>query len=55
MKHNFRLTALIAASALVLSGCVAVTGSETPEPVAPVASPAPPGFESFYNQIVEFE
>jgi pimeloyl-ACP methyl ester carboxylesterase len=55
MKHNFQLTALLAASALVLSGCVAVTGSETPEPISPVASPAPLGFESFYNQIVEFE
>ena len=55
MKHNFQLTALLAASALVLSGCVAVTGSETPEPISPVASPAPLEFESFYNQIVEFE
>ncbi len=55
MKHNHRLTALLAVAALVLSGCVAVTDSEAPEPIAPVSSPAPPGFESFYKQIVEFE
>jgi hypothetical protein len=54
-ETNHRLTALIAVAALVLSGCVAVTDSEAPEPIAPVASPAPFGFESFYNQIVEFE
>lgn len=55
MNTNNRLTALLAVSALVFSGCVAVTDSETPEPIAPVASPAPLGFESFYSQIVEFE
>lgn len=55
MNFKFRLTALIAVGALVLSGCVAVTDSATPEPITPVASSAPVGFESFYNQSVEFE
>ena len=55
MNHKFGLTALLAVSALVFTGCVAATVPTTPEPVAPVASPAPAGFESFYNQSVEFE
>jgi pimeloyl-ACP methyl ester carboxylesterase len=55
MNYKFGLTSILAVSALVLSGCVAVTDSGSPEPIAPVASPAPAGFESFYNQRVEFE
>lgn len=55
MKHKPRLTALLATAALVLSGCVAVIDEAGPEPIAPVASPAPAGFEDFYNQVVEFE
>jgi len=55
MNHKFGLTSILAVSALVLSGCVAVTDTGSPEPIAPVASPAPAGFESFYNQSVEFE
>ena len=55
MNYKFRLSSLLAVSALVLSGCVAVTDPLTPEPITPVQSPAPVGFESFYNQTVEFE
>lgn len=55
MNHKFRLTAVLVVAALALSGCVAETDSAAPKPIAPVASPAPAGFEDFYNQIVDFE
>ena len=55
MKISLRLTAGIVTGALLLSGCVAVTDSNTPEPITPVASPAPIGFEDYYSQSVEFE
>lgn len=55
MTESLKLTALLAAGALVFSGCVAVSDSPNPDPIAPVASPAPTGFESFYDQIIEFE
>jgi pimeloyl-ACP methyl ester carboxylesterase len=46
--------AILASSALVLSGCVAVSDSSTPEPISPVATGAPAGFEKYYEQVVEF-
>jgi pimeloyl-ACP methyl ester carboxylesterase len=46
--------AILASSALVLSGCVAVSNSSTPEPISPVATGAPAGFEKYYDQVVEF-
>lgn len=54
MSKKLKLMALLSSAALLLSGCVA-TGSKSPEPLAPVASSAPEGFEDYYNQTVEFE
>lgn len=45
------LISFVASVAIALSGCSAITE----EPVRPVASPAPTGFEEFYEQQVEFE
>ena len=45
------LTAIAASIALALSGCSAISD----KPIKPVASPAPQGFEEFYEQQVEFE
>ena len=55
MNHKLKIAALLSASVLMLSGCVATPASEGPETISPVASPAPAGFEKYYNQIVEFE
>ena len=46
--------AILAASTLVLTGCVALGDSSTPEPISPVATGAPAGFEKSYEQVVEF-
>ena len=46
--------AILATSALVLTGCVALGDSSTPEPISPVATGAPAGFEKYYEQVVEF-
>lgn len=56
MKGKFQLVALLSTAALLLSGCVALgSSSDSPEPLTPVASPAPEGFEDYYNQVIEFE
>jgi pimeloyl-ACP methyl ester carboxylesterase len=55
MKSQYRLTALLAVVALVLSGCVSIQEQATPEPAAPLPGQATSGFESFYGQSVEFE
>jgi len=55
MKSKYRLTALLAVGALVLSGCVSIQEQATPEPAAPLPGQATLGFESFYGQSVEFE
>jgi pimeloyl-ACP methyl ester carboxylesterase len=55
MKSQYRLTALLAVVALVLSGCVSIQEQATPEPAAPLPGQATSGFESFYAQSVEFE
>ena len=55
MKNKLGLTALLAVSALVLTGCIASTNSTTPEPIGPVATGAPAGFEKYYEQVIEFE
>ena len=54
MKNKLGQMAILASSALVLSGCVAVSDSSTPEPISPVATGAPAGFEKYYEQVVEF-
>jgi len=54
LKNKLGQMAILASSALVLSGCVAVSDSSTPEPISPVATGAPAGFEKYYEQVVEF-
>lgn len=54
MKNKLGQMAILAASALVLTGCVAFGDSSTPEPISPVATGAPAGFEKYYEQVVEF-
>ena len=54
MKNKLGQTAILATSALVLTGCVALGDSSTPEPISPVATGAPAGFEKYYEQVVEF-
>jgi pimeloyl-ACP methyl ester carboxylesterase len=55
MTGRFRLITLITSVALVLSGCVSAADPVTPNPITPLASPGPAGFESYYKQLVEFE
>lgn len=56
MKNKLSLVSFIAAGALVLAGCSAITGtSSTPEPISPVTAGAPAGFEKYYEQIIDFE
>ncbi|CAB4629451.1 MAG: alpha/beta fold hydrolase [Actinobacteria bacterium] len=54
MKNKLGQMAILATSALVLTGCVALGDSSTPEPISPVATGAPAGFEKYYEQVVEF-
>ena len=54
MKNKLGLLAIFVSSAVVLSGCVSVNNSLTPEPISPVATGAPEGFEKYYEQVVEF-
>ena len=46
-----RFLAMAVSVAVLLSGCTGISK----EPIRPVASPAPQGFEEFYEQQVEFE
>lgn len=55
MRNSQHLSALLVAGVLVLSGCVGFSDSGRPDPISPVASPAPKGYESFYKQSVQFE
>ena len=54
MKNKLGRMAILATSALVLTGCVAIGDSSSPEPISPVATGAPAGFEKYYEQVVEF-
>jgi pimeloyl-ACP methyl ester carboxylesterase len=54
LKNKLSLIALLSSSALVLTGCIAATKDATPEPISPVASGAPAGFEKYYEQVVDF-
>jgi pimeloyl-ACP methyl ester carboxylesterase len=54
LKIKLGQMAILATSAIVLTGCVAVSDSTTPEPISPVATGAPAGFEKYYEQVVEF-
>jgi pimeloyl-ACP methyl ester carboxylesterase len=55
VRNSQHLSALLVAGVLVLSGCVGFSDSGRPDPISPVASPAPKGYESFYKQSVQFE
>jgi len=54
LKNKLGRMAILATSALVLTGCVAIGDSSSPEPISPVATGAPAGFEKYYEQVVEF-
>ena len=54
MKNKLGLLALFVSGAIVLTGCVAVDESATPQPISPIAGGAPAGFEKYYEQVVEF-
>ena len=54
MKNKLGLIALLTSSAVVLTGCIALTDTENPEPISPVATGAPAGFEEYYEQIIDF-
>ena len=54
MKNKLGLIALLTSSAVVLTGCIALTDTATPEPISPVATGAPAGFERYYKQVIDF-
>ena len=54
MKIKLGHLAIVATSAIVLTGCVSVGNTSSPEPISPVATGAPAGFEKYYEQVVEF-
>lgn len=54
MKNKLGQMAIFTASVIVLTGCAAISDSATPEPISPVATGAPAGFEKYYEQAVEF-
>jgi len=54
LKNKLGNLAIFITSAIVLTGCVSVGDSSTPEPISPVATGAPAGFEKYYEQVVEF-
>jgi pimeloyl-ACP methyl ester carboxylesterase len=54
LKNKLGLIALLTSSAVVLTGCITSAGSATPEPISPVATGAPAGFEKYYEQVIEF-
>ena len=54
MKNKLGLLAIVVSGAIVLSGCVSSSNSSTPEPISPVTAGAPAGFETYYEQVVEF-
>jgi pimeloyl-ACP methyl ester carboxylesterase len=39
---------------VVLTGCISLTDTATPEPISPVATGAPAGFERYYKQVIDF-
>lgn len=56
MIKSLGLVSIFSASALVLAGCASITVSEPiPEPISPVATGAPAGFEKYYEQVIEFQ
>ena len=54
MKIKLGHLAIVATSAIVLTGCVSVGNSSNPELISPVVAGAPAGFEKYYEQVVEF-
>jgi pimeloyl-ACP methyl ester carboxylesterase len=54
LKNKLGLIALLTSSAVVLTGCIALTDTATPEPISPVATGAPAGFERYYEQVIDF-
>jgi len=54
LKNKLGQMAILITSAIVLTGCVSLSDSSTPEPIIPVASGAPAGFQKYYEQVVEF-
>lgn len=54
MKNKLGLIALLTSSAVVLTGCIALTDTATPELISPVATGAPAGFERYYKQVIDF-
>jgi pimeloyl-ACP methyl ester carboxylesterase len=54
LKNKLGLIALLTSSAVVLTGCIALTDTATPEPISPVATGAPAGFERYYKQVIDF-
>ena len=54
MKNKLGLIALLTSSAVVLTGCITSTDTATPEPISPVATGAPAGFERYYKQVIDF-
>ena len=54
MKTKLGPLAIFITSAIVLTGCVSAGNTSSPEPISPVATGAPAGFEKYYEQVVEF-
>jgi len=54
LKTKLGPLAIFISSAIVLTGCVSVSNTSSPEPISPVATGAPAGFEKYYEQVVEF-
>lgn len=55
MKSRTRVVSLLAVSVLLLSGCASISSTPaTPEPISPISTDAPVGFEKYYQQKISF-